>query len=70
MSNSFVTPWNVACQALLSLGFLRQNTGVSCHFFLQGIFPTGIEPGLLHWNADSLLLGQLATPYIYEYNKQ
>ena len=26
-----------------------KNTGVSCHFFLQGIFPTqGSNPGLLH----------------------
>ena len=36
----FATPWTVACQAPLSMGFPRQNTGVGCHFLLQGIFPT------------------------------
>ena len=26
-----------------------KNTGVGCHFLLQGIFPTqGLSPGLLH----------------------
>ena len=33
------------------------STGVSCHFLLQGIFPTeGLNPCLLHWQVDSLLL--------------
>ena len=33
-----------------------KNTGVGCHFLLQGIFPTqGVNPGLLHWQAGSLL---------------
>ena len=32
-------PWN----------FPGKNTGVGCHFLLQGIFPTqGLNPGLLH----------------------
>ena len=34
-----------------------ENTGVGCHFFLQGIFPTqGLNPSLLHWQEDSLPL--------------
>ena len=34
-------------QAPLSMGFSRKNTGVGCHFLLQGIFPTqGLNPGL------------------------
>ena len=34
-----------------------KNTGVSYHFLLQGIFPTqGLNPSLLHWQGDSLLL--------------
>ena len=34
-----------------------QNTGVGSLSFLQGIFPTqGSNPGLLHWQVDSLLL--------------
>ena len=45
----FVTPWTVAYQASLSMGFSRQNTGVDYHFLLQGIFPTqGSNPGLPH----------------------
>jgi len=28
-----VTPWTVACQAPLSMGFPGQNTGVGSHFF-------------------------------------
>ena len=34
------TQWTVACHAPLSMGFSGRNTGVSCHFVLQGIFPT------------------------------
>ena len=49
----FVTPWTVAHQALLSMGFSRQERrgchGVGCHSLLQEIFPTqGSNPGLLH----------------------
>ena len=46
----FVTLWAIACQAPLSMEFSRQeNTGVSCHGFLQGIFPTqGSNPCFLH----------------------
>ena len=37
--------------------FPGKNTGVACHFLLQGIFPTQeSNPHLLHWQADSLLL--------------
>ena len=37
--------------------FPGKNTGVGCRFLLQGIFPTqGRNPGLLHWQADSLPL--------------
>ena len=36
-----------------------KNTGVGCHTFLQGIFPTqGSNPGLLALQADSLPLSQ------------
>ena len=35
--------------------FPGKNTGVGCHFLLQGIFPTqGSNPCLLHWEVDSL----------------
>ena len=40
-----------------------KNTGVGCHFLLQGIFLTqGSSPPLLHWQADSLLLRYLGSP--------
>ena len=36
-----------------------KNTGVACHFLLQGIFSTpGSNSYLLHWQADSLLSHQ------------
>ena len=36
----FATPWTVAHQVLLPWDFPGKNTGVGCHFLLQGIFPT------------------------------
>ena len=36
----FATPWAVARQAPLSMGFPSKNTGVGCHVLLQGIFPS------------------------------
>ena len=56
----FVTPWTVACQAPLSMGFSRQEY---CYFLLQGIFPTQeSNPHLLHWQKDSLPLAQPEKP--------
>ena len=49
----FAIPQTVARQAPLSMGSPGKNTGVGCHFLLQGIFPT---PHLLHWQVDSLPL--------------
>ena len=36
----FVTPWTVAQQALLSMGFPGKNTGEGCHALDQVTFPT------------------------------
>ena len=36
----FTTLWTIACQAPLSMRFSSKNTGVGCHFLLQGIFLT------------------------------
>ena len=59
----FVTPWTVACQAPLSMESPCKNTRVGCHFLPQGIFPTqGSNPGLLHWQADSLPLSHQGSP--------
>ena len=59
----FASPWTVAHQAPLPWDFPGENTGVGCHFLLQGIFSTqGSNPHLLrvwHWQADSLPLCHL-----------
>ena len=60
-------PLTVACQAPLSMGFSRQEYGVSCHALLQGTFPTqGLNLHLLHWQADSLSLVWPGKPF-YSY---
>ena len=56
----FATPWTVARQAPLSMGFSRQEHWSGCHALLQGIFLTqGSNPHLLyllHWQVGSLPL--------------
>ena len=72
MPDSFATPWTVAHQDPLSMGFSRQdywsgvplpslkNTGVGCYFLLLGIFPMqGSNLSLQHWQADSLPLSHV-----------
>ena len=59
MSDSVATPW-----LLCPWDFPGKNTGVGSHFLLQGIFPTqGLNPCLLHWQADSLPLSHQGSPY-------
>ena len=71
MSDSFATPWTVACQAPLSKAFPGKYPGAGCHALLQGIFLTqGVNPHLLrllHWQVDSLPLSDLGSPYNYPY---
>ena len=65
MSDSFVTPWTVAHRLLCSWDSPGKNTGVDCHFLLQGIFSTlGLNQHFLHWQADSLLLSHQESPII------
>ena len=63
-SNS-VSPWIVATRLLCPWDFPGKNTGVGCHFLLQGIFLTqGSNLCLLHllqWRAGSLLLSHLGS---------
>ena len=40
VASDSVTPWTVADQAPLSMEFSSKNTGMGCHFHLQGIFLT------------------------------
>ena len=39
------------------------NTGVGCHFLLQGIFPSqGLKPGLLHYRQTLYCLSHQGSP--------
>ena len=64
----FATLWTIGCQAPLSVEFSRWDTGVGCHFLLQGSFPTQeLNLHLLylvHWQAEALPLHQLGSLYI------
>ena len=54
LPTSLLCPWD----------FPGKNTGVGCHFLLQGIFLTqGSNFHLLHWQSDSLLLCHLGSPW-------
>ena len=59
----FGPPWTVANQALLSMGFSRQEywSGLPCP--PPGNLPNpGVEPVSLYWQADSLLLSHWGSP--------
>ena len=62
----FVTPWTVARQAHLPMGFSWQESWSGCHFLLQGTFLTQrLSPHLLHllsWQVDSLPLSHWGSP--------
>ena len=46
-------------------GFPGRNTGVSCHFLLQGIFLTqGWNPSFLHWQGGFLQLSHQGSPQL------
>ena len=59
-------PWTAAAMLLLSWDFPGKNTGVACHFLLQGILPSQrLNPHLLrplYWQADSLPLAPPGKP--------
>ena len=57
MSNSFATPWTVACQAPPFIGFLRQEYWSGLPFPSSGDLPNpGIKP------TSPVLAGRLFTP--------
>ena len=60
---------NIALQGSLSMEFMPgKDTGVGCHFLLQGIFLTQrSNPHLLHWQADSLPLSHQEAQNLYVY---
>ena len=49
-----MTPWTVAHQALLSMGFSSKNTGVGSHSLLQDLPNPGLEPRTSALQANSL----------------
>ena len=62
----FVTPWTVAHQAPLSMGFSRQEYWSGLPFPSPDDLPDpGIEPMSLAWQADSLPLSRLGSPKIH-----
>ena len=65
MSNSFVTPWTVACQAPLSMGFPRQEYWNGLSFPSPGDLPAkDSNPHFLHWQVTSLPLSHQGSPYV------
>ena len=61
----FATPWTVACKAPLFMEFSRQEYGVGCHFFLQGIFPSQVtNPGRPHCRQTLYCLSHLGSPFV------
>ena len=65
MSGS-VTPWTVARQAPLSLGFSRQEYWSGLPFPSPGDLPDpGIKPTFPAWQVDSLSLSHLGSPIVF-----
>ena len=63
--DSFCDPMDYSLHGSSVHDFPGKNTGVGCHFLLQGIFPTqGWNWHLLHWQMDSLPLSQLGRPIL------
>ena len=56
----FVTPWTVACQAPLFMGFPIQEYWSGLPFPSAGVFPT--QESNLHWQEDSLPLNYWEAP--------
>ena len=59
----FSTTRTVAYEALLPMGFSRQEYWMGCHFLLQGIFATqGLNPGLPHCRQTLYRLSHQGSP--------
>ena len=61
MSDSFVTPWTVACQVPLSMGFSRQEYWSELPFTSPGDLPNLISPA---WQVDSLPMSHQGSLHI------
>ena len=66
MSDSFATPWTIASQATLSMGFFRQEYWSGLPFPPPGDLPNpGIEPASPALQADSLPLSHCRSQYTH-----
>ena len=64
MPNSLCPQGLKPTQLLCPWDFPGKNTGVGCHFLLQGIFLTQqLNPCLLHWQEDSLPLSHVGNSF-------
>ena len=64
MSSSFATPWTAAHQAPLSIRFSSQGYWSGLPFPSQGDLPNpGTEPTSPAWQADSLPVSRLGSPF-------
>ena len=66
LSDSSATPWIIACQVPLSMGFSRQE------YWSELLFPSpgdlsgpGIKLRLLHWQADYIPLRHQGSPSVF-----
>ena len=63
----FETAWTGPTRLLCPWNFTGKDTGVGCHFLLQGIVPnqgSNLRLSLLHWQVDSLPLRYLPSPSV------
>ena len=59
---TLATPWTIACQVPLSLGFFRQECWSRLPFPSPGDLPDpGIKPASPAWQADSLPMSYLGS---------
>ena len=72
LSESYVTPWTVACQSIEGCRLLcpwdspDKNTGMGCHFLFQDIFPNpGIKATPPALQADYLPLSNLGSLFLF-----
>ena len=65
VSDFFATPWTVAHQSPLPMGFSGKNTGVGCHFFSRGSSSRTDQTLVSSLADDSLPLSQLGSPPRY-----
>ena len=66
----FETPWTVAHQTSLFMGFSSKNTGVGCYSLLQGIFLTQRwNPHLLHCRWILYIHCCISQTYLLEISK-